>query len=79
MKTTFDADQERLYKRLMLVAENDGDAYRANCPTAAAEQAYKDHRRNVLDALRADFAVVRFDLIGALSAGWDRTRDGGTA
>lgn len=65
-----DSDQEILYDALMLIAENDGAAYRAKDPRKAVERAFVDYRESQIDNLDYDFKTVQKVLVKDLAKAW---------
>ena len=70
-------DTEALRAEILLVAENDGDAYRDGHNAAAAVQrACRQHIRVMVDALREEFRELSPGIVSELKAGWDSHDEG---
>lgn len=66
-----DGDQERMLDSLLLMASNDGDAYRDNKNVSrAVTNAYRDYQRNFLEALREDGSVIKEPAIAIVTKRW---------
>jgi hypothetical protein len=67
-----DSDQESLLKKLTLVLENEGAVYKAvvagdrNEVSWAASKALEEEKQRVLDAMDADFAVIKDQLVSEI-------------
>jgi hypothetical protein len=72
-RLALDADQERLYDSLMLIAENNGNAYASNDARRAVEEAYADYRKATSEQLRSDFRAVKSLLTKDLQKVWNET------
>ena len=67
-----DPSQEELYDALMLIAENDGDAYRKRDANMAVASAWAEWKKEHDQNLREDFRVVQKKLVKALQDQWKR-------
>ena len=56
--SNLDSDQERLFNQIVLVAENDGAAYRKRDATMAFVRAKKEYIRNRNSDLDMDFRAI---------------------
>jgi len=66
-----DPDQERLLDRLVMVARNDGDAYRASDPRAAVEQAFRNIQQADAEYLKENYELgVRGEAIRLVKKRW---------
>ena len=52
-------DEERLFDKIILIAENDGAAYRKRDARMAFQRAAKEYMRNHMDDLRHDMAGIK--------------------
>lgn len=68
------SEQEDLYDTLMLVAENDGRAYKDRKPKDAVERAFKDHKSREMDDLNFNYSKVRSKLVKDLQIKWRRKK-----
>ena len=68
----FDADQERLFDVITLVAQNDGAAYRKKDPAAAVKKASREHQMAAARDLRYDLKKIGPTVEAYLKARWSR-------
>lgn len=57
-EANFDPEQEDLFNRLIVIAENDGDAYKKKDPRLAASNARKQYKKDAMRNLEHDLKVV---------------------
>lgn len=62
-----------LKKNLLLVAENDGDSYRARDPIIAVHKAFYDYAKRNTEHLWETFFEIHEDLIKELQNDWKKT------
>lgn len=67
-----DADEERLFEALLLIAENDGDAYRARDAKTAVMKAWRAWKEETDTNLREDYRTIFPKVVKALEARWAR-------
>jgi len=67
-----DPSQEDLFDALLLIAENDGDAYRKRDAAAAVATAWKDWKKETDENLAEDFRAIKSKLEKALKDRWKR-------
>jgi hypothetical protein len=72
-KTALDADQQRLYESLKLIAENDGRAYQQKDAPGAVTRAFTEWKASQIDNFDYDFKAVRKSLVKDLNARWRAT------
>jgi hypothetical protein len=65
-----DPSQEDLFDALLVVAENDGDAYRKRDAVLAVSNAWKEWKKETDQNLREDFRAIQKKLEKALQAQW---------
>ena len=64
-------DKRDLYEAIMLIAENDGDAYKHGKDAAGAvERALRDYQRIQAEGLRADLREIKTALVRDLYNAW---------
>lgn len=64
---------EDLKKELRLVAENDGDAYRAQDASLAIHMAFHDYVKRNTNHLWEEFTDIQDDLVKELEDDWRKT------
>jgi hypothetical protein len=69
---SMDPQQEELFDALMLIAENDGDAYRKRDAAMAVASAWAEWKKEHDQNLREDFRAIQKNLVKALQAQWAR-------
>jgi len=66
-------DNDDLAHTLALVAQNDGEAYRAHDARRAVDAAFKDYQRRMREAEREAFREIRPRLVRELFTRWKAT------
>jgi hypothetical protein len=69
-KQALDADQERLYNALKLIAENDGQSYKKKDAKGAVARAWKEWKASTMERHGEDFDRVQKQLTKDLAARW---------
>lgn len=69
-----DPSQEDLFDALLLIAENDGDAYRSRDARKAVQNAWREWKAETDENLREDFRVVGPKIEKALRDRWAREK-----
>ena len=65
-----DTTERRLYDDLMLIAENDGQAYRSRDPRLAVVKAFREDRASQDEQLRENFELIEPELTKNLRRAW---------
>lgn len=73
-RVALDADEERLYDRLWLMATNDGRAYAKGDAEGAIKDAYMRVIESTTGSIRADYRAIKSKIVRDLSDYWAKSR-----